>query len=458
MVYSYCDKIFKSAADLVHHHESGSCLFIRRAQYHEERNQKHIVKQIMVNPDQFDKIIELSKACEGRKAHSKSSSASSIEVASPCGRGVGLGTADFPALPSSSSDSMPTEGVRLDGWSQAVTGVQGPNAQMDQRSLQTIANSMTAEQLPKRPKEPHQGLNDEVEQLAKLIDQNNFWGLESLPNQQRFVLGGDGDRNDNETAAKMEKPKNCWANIKAPCASSGTSRSPSQPSITSGRGALSSFITSNRPTEVLNADSQKSSALARPNQAAINASLAYTTKTEGHTNLFYSRFWDRHHEDYNPDYFFNVDRQVYVCAFPNCGLQHEDRSGFETHMDISHAHMRVECPQCHKRFHIISNLVQHFEHSALNTSSRPGNGCLVARRPDYKQIMSEITGGFLNVKRGEEEIMVGFESKLGPDGKRQVVRKTEGPALDVWGDEKIGVQTVKYEARDPKKERRVIHW
>ena len=107
------------------------------------------------------------------------------------------------------------------------------------------------------------------------------------------------------------------------------------------------------------------------------------------------RWWDPDHEDFEPDYFRNkelIEARSFGCPFADC----EDSYGYDTidvlKSHLRHAHLTLDhrCPCCHKSFARPSALMAHTE----------SNGrCKVQGSTYFKQLLADISGGFLKAKR-----------------------------------------------------------
>lgn len=153
---------------------------------------------------------------------------------------------------------------------------------------------------------------------------------------------------------------------------------------------------------------------------AIQSAYDYSRKQDEKTNLFTSRFWDRHSEHYNPDIFYNVEYDDYQCPFPGCDCQYKELSGLQDHLQRRHANPAKQCPRCLHSFETVTGLVQHVEASAR------GGKCLIAKTGEFEKWVTDVTGGLVEASRVEE-------NKLW-------VRGTEEPA---------GIMATKYMAKGP---------
>jgi len=387
MVHGHCNAIFKSASELVYHFESGQCQYITRPDIHTERNQKHVVKQIMEEPDTFAKIIDESKAADEGKAYRSDSSGKSRSVSPP----GGVGLEAFPPL------------------------------------VPVVAGAKQSVFL----KESH----EELEDLAQQVQRFSEMALTGRP----------------------------WgaADVTKALPSSATNTGTAPAGTTTSTGPMVAQAAPQASTRSTYSDGEEwpanpskvwPSLSTMANNSAIQKSAAYSSLTTDQTNLFHSRFWDPSHVDYNPDLFFNTTEENFICPFPGCGDGYSTRHQWETHMRSFHANRaaRIECPQCGKRFKNVTALVQHFEASMRNAGTKLGEGCLVARRSDFKRIMDEVTGGFVSVTKSAEEVMVGYKS----DGKK-IVKVDDTKEVGYWGEKEPGVQTMKFEGSKPTS---VVKW
>lgn len=107
------------------------------------------------------------------------------------------------------------------------------------------------------------------------------------------------------------------------------------------------------------------------------------------------RWWDPAHEEFEPDYFRSKDlmeNRSFSCPFADC----EDSYGYDSidtlkaHLRHTHLDIDFRCPCCHKKFARPSALMAHTE----------SNGkCKVQGSVYFKQVIADISGGFLKAKR-----------------------------------------------------------
>ena len=178
------------------------------------------------------------------------------------------------------------------------------------------------------------------------------------------------------------------------------------------------------------------------NKDAIKKSEAYTTQVDAQTNLFHSYWWDSSSATYDPKIFYHVLLEAYRCPFPECNeISFRDPIQLNIHLRNYHTLPPIKCPLCTKKFDKVHQLISHFE------ASERGSNCKIAKSRDYRFVLDEVTGGFLNVEKMEGEKCVGYATR-GKGENRVVVRHGD----TTRGEKRnAGIHKAKYETRQGEK-------
>lgn len=107
------------------------------------------------------------------------------------------------------------------------------------------------------------------------------------------------------------------------------------------------------------------------------------------TNLFRTRFWDRHSSEYVIPRCYNPLIDRYCCPMPECEETYEAVSDLDGHLQMAHLRRNYRCPLCLKIFKTAHALVSH---------SEGGGRCRVKDSKMYDKLLDEISGGYLEVE------------------------------------------------------------
>ncbi|KAI8943101.1 hypothetical protein NX059_001131 [Plenodomus lindquistii] len=131
---------------------------------------------------------------------------------------------------------------------------------------------------------------------------------------------------------------------------------------------------------------------AKPTPAPSEFSIAaHDESMQGQVgiNIMNTRFWDPLSSDWNPEQFFDSVITKYSCPFI-CEQTFETVSNLNQHILGDHRITRMKCPTCLHYFKSATALVAHCE-------SR-GAKCQINKAEDFNKFLSQISGGFLEVK------------------------------------------------------------
>lgn len=107
-------------------------------------------------------------------------------------------------------------------------------------------------------------------------------------------------------------------------------------------------------------------------------------------NPLNARFWDRASSDYALPRCWDPLLQKYACPMPSCKDAYEDIADLEGHLINTHVKRNFRCPLCLKIFNTAHALVSH---------SESGGRCRVKDTTYYDQLLSEISGGFIQAEQ-----------------------------------------------------------
>jgi len=378
-VHDHCLKIFKRPSELIAHYEKSQCLHITRRDFQGERQQKHIVKQIMTNPHYFTTQINESKKAKRHAADM-----------------------EWP------EDEDTTDGFGGVAFGQDILADEDPEQTKGLPSLHPRANTpnlmdwdvpmwnKSTVAWPMLPRE------ENVEEMRSKMEDLTL-SRPSTPGCDRSVSAG-AERNEGSEHG-MSAPTTPQTTSKA---SAAGLHPPQQYQMTLALRTKSET-----------SGSEPAEPEAGVNWDAIRRADAYTKKQDTKTNLFHARWWDSTSADYAPDLFWHPLLEKYRCPFPGCEMEYSQQESMDIHLRHVHVMTGAQCPTCQKKYDSVTALVQHFEASAK------GGKCWVARSKDYVRILDEVTGGFLAVSLSSGEKLLGYATR-GKGENRRVIRTEVG--------------------------------
>ncbi|KAF4553790.1 Hypothetical protein D9617_6g095230 [Elsinoe fawcettii] len=406
IISATCGRIFLRPSHLIEHYEKGKCPYITADEFQAERQHKHIIKQILDDPDVFSGIIGASKAMLHNNEWDEDSD---INDKSSSG-GVGILDDD-----SSSAEAKAYETL--------VPRLEQQNL-MDQDVNDPIDPS-------KVPRLRYRSLSASTP-TEGTVTRSMFRRVLQVPTSSHEVdaeLGVDTAAIPEDDNESMDGSECSAETIRDKQNDEDNAPSRALSIAASNQASLSSYI-SNITTNPVSIDW---AAVARTRE--LNASLARDTSTLNSSNLFTARWYDPNSPSYNPDLFWHTILELYKCPFASCGAEFSDQSDMETHLRYTHVISRNKCPTCYKEFTTVAGLVRHFEASVR------GSRCWISGTKKFAETLAEVTGGFLDVldvgRRSGENVLAGYVRT------REGMVKVEG---QVGGQ---GVMTKRFEGTRP---------
>ncbi|GAM88897.1 hypothetical protein ANO11243_069310 [Dothideomycetidae sp. 11243] len=447
MVDGRCGQVFMSASLLIQHYERGQCQFITASHFHAERQHKHVLKQILKNPELFCFNISDSKAMSTDEAESTASVAETMsDVFSVLSLDGGVALLDLddeegrtsipPLQPSSSGDSSHLDQVIDDRSGPQQKSTSGPWPRplsgVEVQQLRDEARRMAGEPpegLPTIPTpSPDLPMDVSESSCASHAGSSARHGLRPLPKPK---FGGPIPATVEDcVASEMADDGSDAASVSSDATIRPDTASVSQAkSIGSKTTSLSSYITRGRGTLTHEVDWKRLFELKRSGSSKTSDSASTpnpfdATGAHAAYSLFHTRWYDPHSDDYNPDIFFHPILEVYKCPFAQCKETFNLHVEMETHLRYQHVVTKNTCPSCLKTFDRVSDLIRHFE------ASLRGSRCWIANAVDFAKILDDVTGGFVDVIRNpSSERLIGARRVPGEEGALTIRRVGKGDGV-----------------------------
>ncbi|RMY89353.1 hypothetical protein D0862_10231 [Hortaea werneckii] len=344
-----CHLLFTRAAHMIAHLEEGECAVIDAYEFRASIVHKHIIKQIMENPEEFAHNLQANKAFADRR------------------RGLGV----IVDSTESHKQGERKHGNILDEESEEQKSGYKP-LQPETELMQAPSPSSRAKQetWPRLPRSALSQMNDSMKSMSISSQAASSSGVETCtsfasPTSSATVDG----REVKETRANPKGTPVAWL---------------------TGKTSQALFKEA-KPTPPSREVAKKhEDELASPQN-----------------NLMYSHFYDPESPEYDPDFFLSPYTERYECPFPGCGF--EGGSSFDTpselqdHLSWAHLRTNFSCTTCLKRFVSATALVAHIESTQR---------CRVKDSSNYHVLLDSISGGFLEATKVRQPSIINPERSV----------------------------------------------
>ncbi|TIA24357.1 hypothetical protein D6C81_02430 [Aureobasidium pullulans] len=338
-VHEECGSLFGRASQLISHIEGGFCVYIKPMTLRQEREHKHMVKLILDDP-------------EGFKENMITMPYTPLEP------------------PATDSDEM-SGGVAVDLLSQSDITQYNGQSPLNPETASSVQDSSGVE-WPSLPGPDYGQLKQSMKRfsISPVGSAAPPFGHEESDNDDTISLSSNAATVNSDDEDGPVTPTKPW----------------------STKEEVHKLFEHNKPK-----------VKAITNWTGVNAAHQRSKEEDQDSNIFDTHFWDPHHTDFKPEFFYrpveDEEQHVhpYQCPFESCKRRFDTPQKIGDHMRESHAAQRNLCPVCCKDFFRLSLLVAHFE------ASSAGAKCDVARRPGYSVMLFEITGGLIKAEKALEE-------------------------------------------------------
>ena len=357
-----CGDVFTRAGNYVAHLEDGKCKSITKKDFQGSIQQKHVVNEIMKNPEEFIQGLRMNKTLTP--------------------------TSDKPGLIVDGSETQETEegGVPLlDQEDEAQKGGYKPlQAEVNLIDMNIPYTRSNVETWPRLPGQQPSQLTSSMHSLSLNSRTPSINGSEVSASEYASEITSrrGGTKVYTESFPSLNSPR-------IPASLNGDDDTASVATSTVGSST-------NRPMAWTTA--KTSQALfkdAKPTPPAGDWTAVWNYRQQeaaanDSTNLFRSRLWDPDSKEYDVELFFNSMIEKYRCPFPECdGTYYDEPSDIEGHLRVTHLKTSYRCPLCLKIFRSANALVSH---------SEAGGKCKVKKSSMYDKLLDEISGGYLKAQ------------------------------------------------------------
>jgi uncharacterized C2H2 Zn-finger protein len=356
-----CDGKFTRAGNYVEHLENGRCeksdpsMGITRREFKESIQQKHIVKEILKNPDAFT---------------------------------AGFRDQIAPALPSDlMSENDPGELEQIEDG--------GVNL-MDQ-----VYDDQTLAHLPLEAIASTIDQNDQIEEWLQCRVAAETWPrLPGLPEPSiNSAMGNMSLYSSVPSIAASKKSASQFASDitsrrgghKVQTVTDPTSQTTSPSDIDFSETASGVTIkTADFQMPIPWTTGNASQAMFKDGKLTPVPGDFDSLKSQDERSLWQSRFWDRYSSDYKVPWCYNPLTGRYECPIAGCGAEYKDVEDLEGHLINAHVKTKNRCPLCLKIFNSVHAFISHAERSGR---------CKVKDTSYFDKFLNEVTGGFLEAEQ-----------------------------------------------------------
>ncbi|KAK5136922.1 hypothetical protein LTR08_001429 [Meristemomyces frigidus] len=369
-----CGAIFTRAAFMIQHLEEGLCQYITAYEFRASVQHKHVLKEIMLNPDVFAANLQINKKfavavdpgliTEGEETETQDHDEGGVQI-------------------------LDQEDDEQKGGHPAM---EAERDLIDLEAAYPQATRSTLETWPRLPAQMRPQLTEEALQNLRLESPRGS----TIMNDSEYGSSATSRRNGKKVRTESYPSLNSSINnssVNSVSARSEISDTASDATVTSpyGQPAWSNGHSTAKIKSALKKATPTPTPVAAGDYEALlvrreDEILASKPKSN---NMLYSHFYDPGSPDYDPDLFLSSVTLRYCCPFPGCA---DNESTYDSPSDIAahlqHAHLRHNyvCTTCYKRFKTATSLTAHMESTGR---------CRVKDSNNYKTLLDEITGGFL---------------------------------------------------------------
>ena len=366
-----CKHIFVRAGHLIAHYENARCredpddpanspLVISPAQFQASVQQKHVVSEIMKDPERIREVLagrqdELGSIAEG-------------------------------------SETQDTEEGGVNILDQEDEGQKGRysalEAEFDLISMHDTQSTRRAlETWPRLPGQTSSKLSDSMARMSIGSLTPSISGTEMSASDfaSEITSRRGGTKVYTESYPSLNSPSYSASTAGDDDAvSEATTRTVGSP------GALPTASTTGHTSQALFKDTKPTPPAGEWEQILKHQEQKLLDQeNERSNNLLYARWWDPSSADYDVARFLHPITGKYTCPFKDCDADYEVTQDVADHLKFAHMRTNFHCPVCLKRFKNASALISHSESTGK---------CQVKESKKYHQLLDQVSGGFLEAE------------------------------------------------------------
>ncbi|KAI7707457.1 hypothetical protein KC353_g11625 [Hortaea werneckii] len=343
-----CHLLFTRAAHMIAHLEHGECAVIGAYEFRASIVHKHVVKQIMENPEEFAHNLQVNKAFADRRR----------------------GLSAIMGRTESHEQGERQHGNILDEEYEEQKGGHKPLQPETELMTPPYPSSRAKQETwPRLPRSALSQLDDSMESLS---------------------IGSHAAKSGAKTYTSLASPTSS-ATVDGRALKGTEANLKGAPAAWSTGKTSQALFKDSKPTP-------PTKELAKKHEEELASSK---------NNLMYSHFYDPESPEYDPDFFLSPYTERYECPFPGCGFEggssFDVPSELQEHLSWAHLRTNFSCTTCLKRFGSATALVAHIESTQR---------CRIKDSSNYHMLLDFISGGFLEAMKVRQPSIINPERSV----------------------------------------------
>ncbi|KAI6881175.1 hypothetical protein KC360_g6803 [Hortaea werneckii] len=364
-----CHLLFTRAAHMIAHLENGECSVIGAYEFRASIVHKHVVKQIMENPEEFAHNLQANKAFADRRRE--------LDAIADSTESHKQGERQHENILDEESDDQ-------------KSGYKPLQPETDLMQAPYPSSRAQQETWPRLPRSAFSQMNESMKKMSIGSQAASSSGVETCTPFASPTSSATIDSSELEGTGACAKTRDSRAILKGVPAAWSTGK------------ASQALFKDAKPTP-------PSTEVAKKHEEELASSK---------TNLMYSHFYDPESPEYDADFFLSPYTEKYECPFPGCGFEggssFDVPSELQEHLSWAHLRTDLSCTTCLKRFRSATALVAHRESTQR---------CRIKDSSNYHVLLDSISGGFLEATKVRQPSIINPE--------RSVIRAGQQPANGV---------------------------
>jgi len=350
-----CTGLFTRASHLIAHLEQGRCKVISAYEFRASVQHKHVLNEIMKNPDLFVQNLQINKAFAAGN--------------------------DNPGLITDGTETLDQEegGVAIfdQDDEEQKHGYKPLQAEVNLIDMNVPLNvplrRANLERWPRLPGQAKSRLTESVRSMSIGSRAASVSGVSDVTSRRG------GMRVYTESYPSLNSP------IGSPSVQGDDDTASEATSVATPSVARKAAWTTGQTQKAL----FKNAKPTPPRAGDWGAILKHREEqalANNKTNLLYSKFYDPGAPDYNPDLFLHSVTLKYCCPFPGCESPYESASDIAAHLQHTHLKTNYVCSTCLKRFTSATAIVGHMESNGRCRVKDSNNYKKVSYLSNYREV------------------------------------------------------------------------